>query len=1131
MTNKYQSLHFFTLTLIALVALLSPTAAGAFSPDKYASESVLATGKWVKIRVPSTGLYAIPVADLHRWGFNDPKKVRIHGYGGGRINELLSSENYIDDLPLLQSAVTDRGIVFWASGPESWEYASDVWTHSLNPYSTAGYYFVTESDSPARDIESENFDIPTGAEFATTFTEHLFHETEKVSPYTLGLTLFGEDFRFTPTQDFRFATPGAVPGDGNATVRVNFMAAAGGASTLSVTASGKSLTGLTGHIFPPSSEGSISLASGRTQGPGDNLSVGLRFQSSGTVNMAYLDYIEVEYLRETTLKGGLLVFSSASPAIQVATAGASDVRVWDVTSPLTIRAMHTTNTASSAVRFATPYSGLRTYCAWSPSAVLPAPTLVGTVENQDIHSRRTPDMIIVATEENMIQAERIADLHRNGPDNLDVFVVHQSKVYNEFGSGCADPGAIRKMAKMFYDRSATATDGGNFRYLLLMGRPTFDNRRLTSSMSTTTYETLPGWTTDVSINENIAYCSDDYFAMLEDNSGLRWGNENLLIAVGRIPSTSNADAKIFVDRLIDYSTKPAGEWATRVLMTADDGDASVHLLQSESMMSGFRTSDGGDNLNYKKIYFGAYTLSNGIYGDAVSSFRRQLDDGVLWWNYIGHASIDNLTGEGLLTTSDLYQLYLRKPLIFYGATCSFARWDGARMSGAEALCLRESGGAVAAISAVRPVYISLNGPLSDALSRQIFTRDSEGRLPTLGDALRKAKNALKSDTNKRRYVLLGDPAMRLAIPDNKVEITAVNGRNATAADEPPVISALQNVTVSGVITAPDGSRLTDFNGTLSYTIYDAEYSVISNELDEYDREVSFEQQGERVAAGRARISDGAFEISFTMPSEISDNYRPGAMTLFAVDENGSQASACFRNFYLFGTDDTATADNLPPAIEYMHLNHESFTDGDAVNNTPMLIARVSDDTGINLSTAGVGHQMSVRIDGKISCNDVASSFTPDDDGSVAGTIAYRLPSLMPGEHTAELKIWDVSGNSTTSSLMFTIDESLTPSIFDVYTDANPAITEANFYVTHNRPDEILNVTIEVFDFNGKLVWSDTSTGRADLYSSAPVRWNLTTTSGGRANRGIYIYRARIAPASNPDAVSASKSRRLAVAGH
>lgn len=1130
MANKYQSSHIFTLTLIALAVLLFPMAAGAFSPDKYASESALATGKWVKIRVPSTGLYAIPVADLRRWGFNDPQKVRIHGYGGARMNELLSAENYIDDLPLLQSVVTDRGIVFWATGPESWDYASDVWTHSLNPFSTAGYYFVTESDTPAREIESESLDMPAGTEYATTFTEHLFHETEKVSPATLGLTLFGEDFRFTPSQEFRFATPGAVPGDGNATVRVNFLAAAGGVSTLSVTASGKTLTGLTGNIIQPSGEGNISLASGRTQGPGDNLTVGIRFQSSGTVSMAHLDYIEVEYLREIALNGGKLVFSSDNPAIRLSTVGAADVRVWDVTSPLNIRAMHTT-AASSAVNFATPYSGLRTYCAWATSAALPAPTLVGTVENQNIHSRRTPDMVIVATEENMLQAERIADLHRNGPDKLDVFVVHQSKVYNEFGSGSADPGAIRKMAKMFYDRSAVSeVDGGRFRFLLLMGRPTFDNRRLTSSMASTTYETLPTWTTDIAINENIAYCSDDYFAMLDDNSGLRWGNEYLGVAVGRIPATSNADAKIFVDRLIDYTTKPSGEWATRVLMTADDGDASIHLLQSESMMTGFRATSGGDNLNYKKIYFGAYTLSNGVYGDAVSSFRRQIDDGVLWWNYIGHASIDNLTGEGLLTTSDLYQLYLRKPLVFYGATCSFARWDGARMSGAEALCLRESGGAVAAISAVRPVYISLNGPLSDALSRQIFTRDDEGRMPTLGDALRKAKNALKSDTNKRRYVLLGDPAMRLAIPDNKVEIATVNGRDAADTDEPPEISALQNVTVSGTVTAPDGTRLTDFNGTLAYTIYDAEYSVISNELDEYDHEVSFEQQGERVAAGRTRITDGTFEITLTMPSEISDNYRPGAMTLYAVGEDGSQAAACFRNFYLYGTDETATADNLPPAIEYMHLNHESFTDGDAVNNTPMLIARVSDDTGINLSTAGVGHQMSLRIDGKISCNDVASSFTPDDDGSAAGIIAYRLPSLVVGEHTAELKIWDVSGNSTTSSLMFSIDESLAPAIYDVYTDANPAVTEANFYVTHNRPDEILNVTIEVFDLNGKLVWSDTSTGRADLYSSAPVRWNLTTTTGGRANRGIYIYRARISPANNPESVSASRSRRLAVTG-
>lgn len=1110
--------------------LLAYGSAAAFTLDTYASESALAGGKWVKISVESSGMHAISIADLRQWGFNDPQKVRIHGYGGKRIDDYLSRSNFVDDLPLVQSAVTDKGIVFWATGPEQWDEVDKVMVHSLNPFSTKGYYFLTESDGPAREIPDEGLTPTDSRTYQTTFTQYLYHESDRISPATLGLLLVGEDFRFTPSQDFKFSTPGAVDGC-IAKVRVNFLVIGNATSSVALMSSGKPLDKVDGTSFQASADGILQLATGQTPLASDNFSLGIKFTSGGSVNMANLDYIEVEYERNLALTGGKLDFMLTSPAAELDVQGASGVKVWDVTNPLEISNITATSEAGK-LRWVNPYSGRRRYAAWSPMAAMPSPKLeAASVPNQNIHGMAVPDMVIIATTENMIQAERIAQLHRDNPaEKLNVMVLKHDQVYNEFGSGVADPGAIRRMAKMMYDRSRANADEGQFRYLLLMGRPTFDNRRLSSTMSTLTYETLPTWTTESSLNENSAYCSDDYFAMLEDNSGLRWGTESLLVAVGRIPSTSNADAKIFTDRLIDYVNKPAGEWATRVVMTADDGNESDHLLQSEDMVDGFRATAAGDNLNYKKVYFGAYTLANGVYADAVSTFRRQIDEGVLMWNYVGHASIDNLTGEGLLTTNDLYNLYLRKPLVFYGATCSFARWDGMRVSGVEALCLRESGGAVAAISAVRPVYITLNGYLSAAFSKEIFREDASGSLPTLGEALMRAKNGVKNDTNKRRYVLLGDPAMRLAIPSNRVAISTVNGHDATDMENPPVISALQKVEMAGVLTDAAGNSLDGFNGVLSFTIYDAEYSVISNETDEKGQEVSFEQQGERVAAGRAKVTDGRFSISLTMPSEIADNYRPGAITLYAVSETGQEASACFRNIYLCGFNDEAAVDDRAPEIEFIHLNHSSFMDGDAVNDEPMLVARVSDDTGINLSTAGVGHQMTVKIDGKLSCSDVATSFTPDADGLPAGDIAYRLPSLTKGEHLAELKVWDVSGNSATASVRFTIDDSLSPSIIDVYTDANPAVTEANFYVTHDRPDEILCVTIEVFDINGRLQWSDTSTGRADMYASAPVRWNLMTQTGVRAPRGIYLYRARIAPASNPEQMSASKTRRLAVAG-
>ncbi len=1120
--------HLFRLALFAAM-LIVPGRSLAFSTDTYAATSALAEGRWVKIAVPQSGLYCITAADLRSWGFSDPSRVKIHGYGGARISDHLSADNYIDDLPAVQSVVTPRGIVFYATGPETWTGEKNTFTHSLNPFATEGYYFVTESDQAPREIPAEGRDVNSASDFATTFTEHVFHETEKISPATLGLTLVGEDFRHSSAQTFRLATPGSVPGS-KVKMTISFLAASTGTSRLTVSAGSTPVTLTSGASFSPSSEGVFVESKGEFEATSDSPSLTLKFTSGGVVSMAYLDYIELLYERTLDLNGGRLLFSTSSPAVSLGTAGAADVTVWDVTDPLKIKSM-TASAAGSSVKWVSPYSGQRTYCAWSASAVLPSPTRVGVIENQSIHSAATPDMVIVTTADNLAQARRVASLHADGPDAMEVLVVTQDQVYNEFSSGAADPAGIRKMAKMFYDRSAAGDESGrSFRYLLLFGRPTYDNRHLTGDLSGAGYETLPAWTTDTSLNENVAYCTDDFFAMLEDNSGLRWGSETLCIAVGRIPATSVQDARLYVDRLIDYSTNPSGgEWSQRVVLTADDGDNSVHLKQTEKMYDFYSGSDGGNLLNFKKVYFGAYTLANGVYGEAVSAFRREIEDGVLLWNFIGHATVDNLTGEGLMPPGEVYKLYLRKPLIFYGATCSFARWDGNRLSGVEALCMKQSGGAVAAISAVRPVYIALNELMSSALARELFTLDSSGLYPTLGEAVRKAKNSIASDTNKRRYVLLGDPAMRPAIPVNRVEVLAVNGIDASDPDSPATLSALQKVTVSGRITDHAGNLIPDFNGSLAYTFFDAEYSTVSNETDENDNEVVFEQQGSRLAAGRANVVDGLWEFTLTMPSEIADNYRPAALSLYAMtSDKKTDAADTFRNLYIHGYDDALTADITEPKIEYMYLNHDSFQDGSTVNSAPMLIARVSDDVGINLSTAGVGHQMSIRIDRKDSYSDVASSFSPDEGGLPAGTVAYRLPELTKGEHTIEFKVWDVNGNSASKALTFNVDGASAPSIFEVYSDSSPATTEANFYVVHDRPDEILNVTIEVFDFNGRLQWSNTSTGRADMFSSSPVTWNLVNNSGQRVGRGIYIYRARIATADNPDVESASASRRLAV---
>ena len=174
--------------------------------------------------------------------------------------------------------------------------------------------------------------------------------------------------------------------------------------------------------------------------------------------------------------------------------------------------------------------------------------------------------------------------------------------------------------------------------------------------------------------------------------------------------------------------------------------------------------------------------------------------------------------------------------------------------------------------------------------------------------------------------------------------------------------------------------------------------------------------------------------------------------------------------------------------------------------------------------------MSVTVDGRRYLSDVSSYFTPDINGYPEGDIAYPLPELEAGTHTAVLKVWDIGGNSATASIDFNVDPSQAPKIFDVYSDANPASIEANFYLSHNRPDAMLSVRIDIYDLAGRHVWTDTTRGRADMYLSAPVKWDLTNSAGQRVPRGIYVYRATVMTeaTSSAPASSSTVAKRIAV---
>ena len=406
---------------------------------------------------------------------------------------------------------------------------------------------------------------------------------------------------------------------------------------------------------------------------------------------------------------------------------------------------------------------------------------------------------------------------------------------------------------------------------------------------------------------------------------------------------------------------------------------------------------------------------------------------------------------------------------------------------------------------------------------------------------RRAKNDVRnslgtpvSDTNRLRYVFMGDPALRLAMPDNVVAVTEINGAPAPSGKnedgDPIVLAALQNAEIKGEVRSPSGAVMTDFEGVVSIDIYDAEQSITSNGNgdDGNGVKITFEEYGDRIFTGSAKVKGGKFTLRAALPAEVAQNYRPATMSLYAASDTDKAVDAVglFRDFYVYGFDESAEPDKKAPTIDSFVLNHSSFRSGDHVNSSPMLIATVSDDTGLNVSTAGVGHHMVAILDGTRTFNDLSTYFTPSADGSPSGTINYSFSDLTEGLHTLKLRVWDTAGNSAVAELDFFVEPNLAPKIYDVYTDANPAVSSANFYLSHDQPNAMVSVDITVYDLMGRPVWSGGTTGRSDMFISTPVTWDLCDSAGRRVQRGIYLYRATITTDGGETYETAS--RRIAV---
>ena len=783
------------------------------------------------------------------------------------------------------------------------------------------------------------------------------------------------------------------------------------------------------------------------------------------------------------------------------------------------------------------------------------PTAWGKVENQNLHQASNPDLLVICDPALLGQAQRLAAFHSQ-QDGLRSLVVTAPQVFNEFGGGAPDPTALRDYVKMFYDRS-----GGDStkrpRYLLLFGAGSFDYKdRLKGNTNA-----VPAYESASSLDPLNTYVSDDFYGFLRDTDDVNNINGvNLLdIGVGRIPARSAAEAAAVVDKITHYVTLTTqGPWRNEFQLVADDGDENLHLQDAEAFASTIGTTDS--LLNVDKIYLDAYketvTPAGGRYPEVNQAISSGLYNGVLVWNYTGHGSFSRLSNEDVFdqTTINGFNNPDKLPL-FITATCDFAPWDNPLVTPIGVnLLVRPLTGAIALMTTTRLVFAFSNKTMNDNYLAVALTPKADGSYYSLGDAGRLAKNytySTSSDAvNNRKFTLVGDPALTLGFPRNKVVTTTINGRVVSGGNGGgsggggsggggssgggDTLKALNTYTITGAVEDHSGALLTGFNGLVYTTVYDKPRTVTTLGNNPGSEKAPFLVQDNVLYKGPVQAKGGLFTVKFVVPKDINYQYGKGRISYYAGSTLGSagtsgsgggsggtggggssggggigtDGSGVYTGVIVGGSG-SGTAYAGSPVIQAF-LNDEKFVDGGITNQQPVLLLHLQDSLGINITGGSIGHDISAVLDNNTQNPFDLNGFYQADLGTYQkGTVRYPLPQLTDGEHVLVIKAWNVANVSSQVSLSFRVVSDAKLSLSHVLNYPNPFTTHTTFWFEHNRPGEELSVLVQILTVSGKLVKSIRRTINDAGNRSSEIDWDGRDDYGAKIGRGVYIYRLRV----------------------
>ncbi len=1116
-------------------SLLREESATTSASERYSENSLLASGNWYKISVSSTGVYKLTYEDIVAMGFDNPATVAIYGYGGGILEEDFSKLETLarpeDDLPQVpvymnvgSDGVFSAGdyLLFYAQGPlkEVLDTDNQRFSSVSNYYSNYGYYFVT-CDAPRKEMETESSSTGSSVIEVNYGLMHHHIASEETNLLESGRMWYG--YRFSsalPTRSFTLPFENINP-----SLPAYFDVRLIGYSTSShyftvVVDNGTSRTMRPSTITNTTYEvGKLVESSfSQTLSSSNNPTIDITYNYGTTSNYGYVLDIEANVVCSLQLNDGSLqiyypYYRGAYDYARYTVSGAdSNTVIWDITDPLNTSII-TSSLQSGVARFTVPHADERVFLAVDTSYDFPTPTNVGTVDNQNLHGLEQCDMVIVTPSEYYAAAQTIANMHQTN-DGAIVHIVTPEQVYNEFSSGTPDATAFRWLMKMFYDRAEGNTDKMP-KGLLFIGLASYDNRGINNALSD-----MVAYQSEESLDEDYSYQSDDYCGFLDDDEGGDITSERMDIGVGRLPVSSLTEAQNVADKFVAYvNNSNYDTWRNVFTFVGDDGDDNVHSESANLMAERMRSINKA--FNAKKFFFDAYqreqTTTGASYPQAKSDILSHLEDGTLVFTYFGHGSMNNMSHERVLTRSDVQSLTCENPALWLVAACNVARFDtpGESSIGMDVI-LNGNGAGIAILTSTRVVYSGSNEALFLYVFDNLVPQTSDD-IKNIGLIVAAGKNTLTNNVNKMKYIFYGDPLMTLHYPYYNVVTDEINGVDPSQAE----MQALGVSRITGHIEDHNGNTLENFSGNIHIEVYDKE-----DELSTLDNlgEGAFEYTDfiSTIFRGNISVENGTFSTVFMVPKDINYSGGNGRIVYYASDSDlMTDAHGYNEDFYVGGTADDVTSTETGPQM-VLFLNHESFVNGQTVNPSPVFYALLYDEYGINTSGSGIGHNLSMKLNGGSATN-LNDYFTANLDDYTSGTVKYQLEDLEDGEYELVFKAWNMQNVSSEQSLQFVVKSDAEPAIIDFYATPNPASNYVTLFLEYDRPDNNSTVDFYVYDLTGVQYYHESvSINTEGTYSCT---WDLNSGTFGLAGSGMYVAKATI---TTEEGTQQSKSIKILI---